>query len=78
VTEGVDDGPVIAQAVVPVHQDDDEAALAARIHAQEHRIYTHAIRLYQEGRLEVRGRKVQIRDAPPIDAAVSTISPRLP
>jgi phosphoribosylglycinamide formyltransferase 1 len=78
VTEGVDDGPVIVQAVVPVDQDDDEAALSARIHAEEHRIYTHAIRLYQEGRMEVRGRKVHIRDAPPIDAAVSTINPRLP
>jgi phosphoribosylglycinamide formyltransferase-1 len=78
VTEGVDDGPVIVQAVVPVDQDDDEAALSARIHAEEHRIYTHAIRLYQEGCLEVRGRKVHIRDAPPIDAAISTINPRLP
>jgi phosphoribosylglycinamide formyltransferase-1 len=64
VTVGLDDGPVIAQAVVPVHQDDDEATLAARIHAEEHRIYPHAIRLYQEGRLEVHGRKVFIRDAP--------------
>jgi phosphoribosylglycinamide formyltransferase-1 len=63
VTEGVDDGPVIVQAVVPVHQDDDEATLAARIHTEEHRIYTHAIRLYQEGRLEVSGRKVRIREA---------------
>src|SRR5579863_8558084 len=66
VTEGVDDGPVIVQAVVPVHQEDDEATLSARIHLEEYRIYTHAIRLYQEGRLEVRGRKVYIRDAPPI------------
>jgi phosphoribosylglycinamide formyltransferase 1 len=78
VTEGVDDGPVIVQAVVPVDQNDDEAALSARIHAEEHRIYTHAIRLYQEGRLEVRGRKVHIRDALPIDEAGSTINPRLP
>jgi phosphoribosylglycinamide formyltransferase 1 len=78
VSEGVDDGPVIVQAVVPVHQDDDEAALSARIHTEEHRIYTHAIRLYQEDRLEVRGRKVYLRDAPPIDTAVSTINPRLP
>src|ERR1700730_7240010 len=73
VTEGLDDGPVIMRAVVPVNQDDGEAALSARIHAEEHRIYTHAIRLYQEGRLEVRGRKVHIRDAPAIDDAASTI-----
>jgi phosphoribosylglycinamide formyltransferase 1 len=75
VTEGIDDGPVIVQAVVPVHQDDDAATLAARIHAEEHRIYMHAIRLYQEGRMEIRGRKVHIRDAPPIDSARS-INPR--
>jgi phosphoribosylglycinamide formyltransferase 1 len=62
VTEGVDDGPVIVQAVVPVHQDDDADTLSSRIHAEEHRIYPLAIRLYQEGRLEVRGRKVHIRD----------------
>ncbi len=77
VTEGIDDGPVIVQAVVPVNQDDDEAALSARIHAEEHRIYPHAIRLYQEGRLEVRGRKVYVRDAAPIGAA-TLINPRLP
>src|SRR5580698_3502184 len=78
VTEGVDDGPVIVQAVVPVHQDDDEAALAARIHAEEHRIYPFAIRLYQEGRLELRGRKVYIRDASPIGPIANNVNPRLP
>jgi len=78
VTEGIDDGPVIVQAIVPVDQDDDEAALAARIHAEEHRIYPYAIRLYQEGRLEVRGRKVYIRDAPPIEAIAANANPRLP
>lgn len=78
VTEGIDDGPVIVQAVVPVHQDDAEATLSARIHAEEHRIYPFAIRLYQEGRLEVRGRKVQIRDSPPIDGIASNLNPRRP
>jgi phosphoribosylglycinamide formyltransferase 1 len=63
VTEGIDDGPIIIQAVVPVNPDDDAAAIAQRIHMQEHRIYPEAIRLYQQGRLEVRGRKVWIRDA---------------
>jgi phosphoribosylglycinamide formyltransferase 1 len=77
VSEGVDDGPVIVQAVVPVHQDDDASTLSARIHADEHRIYPLAIRLYQEGRLEVRGRKVHIRDAPAIDAIAANINPRL-
>ena len=78
VTEGVDDGPIIVQAAVPVHQDDDEASLAARIHAEEHRIYPYAIRLYQEGRLEVRGRKVHVRAAPTIAGLAPTINPRLP
>jgi phosphoribosylglycinamide formyltransferase 1 len=63
VTEGIDDGPIIIQAVVPVNPEDDAAAIAQRIHVQEHRIYPEAIRLYQQGRLEVRGRKVWIRDA---------------
>jgi phosphoribosylglycinamide formyltransferase-1 len=77
VTEGVDDGPVVVQAVVPVSQDDDAATLAARIHAEEHRIYPFAIRLYQEGRLEVRGRRVYIRDAPPTDTILANVNPRL-
>jgi len=78
VTEGIDDGPVIVQAVVPVYQDDDAGTLAARIHAEEHRIYPLAIRLYQEGRLEVRGRKVHIRDTPSIDDLAANVNPRLP
>jgi phosphoribosylglycinamide formyltransferase-1 len=78
VTEGVDDGPVIAQAVVPVRQDDDAATLSARIHAEEHRIYPFAIRLYQEGRLEVRGHKVYIHDAPPSDTSAANVNSRLP
>jgi phosphoribosylglycinamide formyltransferase 1 len=57
----VDDGPIIVQAVVPVYPDDDEEKLAARILVQEHRIYPYAIRLFQEGRLEVRGRQVHIK-----------------
>jgi phosphoribosylglycinamide formyltransferase-1 len=77
VGEGVDDGPIIVQAVVPVHPDDDEARLSARIHAEEHRIYPYAIRLYQEGRLEVRGRKVFIKDFPAFRPGV-TINPPLP
>jgi phosphoribosylglycinamide formyltransferase-1 len=77
VTEGIDDGPIIVQAVVPVHQDDDASTLAARIHTEEHSIYPLAIRLYQEGRLEVRGRKVHIRDASSIDADAANANPRL-
>ncbi|MGH7988159.1 MAG: phosphoribosylglycinamide formyltransferase [Candidatus Binataceae bacterium] len=67
VSEGVDDGPVIVQAVVAVDPADDPARLAARIQAEEHRIFPFAIRLYQEGRLELRGRKVHVRDFPAIN-----------
>jgi phosphoribosylglycinamide formyltransferase-1 len=58
VDTGVDTGPVIIQAVVPVFDDDTDDSLAARILKQEHRIYPRAIQLYAEGRLEVRGRRV--------------------
>jgi len=54
----VDMGPIILQAAVPVLQDDTEDALAARILVEEHKIYPEAVRLYFEGRLEVRGRRV--------------------
>jgi phosphoribosylglycinamide formyltransferase-1 len=66
VSEGVDDGPIILQAVVPVYPDDDEARLTARIRAEEHRIYPAAISLYQQGRLVLRGRRVFIKDQPPL------------
>jgi phosphoribosylglycinamide formyltransferase-1 len=54
----VDMGPIILQAVVPVLQDDTEETLAARILVEEHRIYPEAVRLYFDGRIEVRGRRV--------------------
>ncbi|MGH7907618.1 MAG: phosphoribosylglycinamide formyltransferase, partial [Candidatus Binataceae bacterium] len=62
VSDGLDDGPIIAQAATPVMPQDDEESLSNRILAQEHRIYTYAIRLYQEGKLQVRDRKVIIAD----------------
>jgi len=57
----VDMGPIIVQAAVPVLQDDTEDTLAARILVEEHKIYSEAVRLFFEGRLEVRGRRVFIR-----------------
>lgn len=60
VDEGMDTGPIILQAVVPVRQDDDEDSLAARILQEEHKLYSQAIQLYAEGRLKVEGRKVKI------------------
>jgi len=56
----VDMGPIILQAAVPVLQDDTEETLAARILVEEHKIYPEAVRLYFEGRIEVRGRRVFI------------------
>lgn len=60
--EGVDTGPIIIQAVVPVDQDDTADTLAERILKEEHRIYPQAIQYYAEGRIEIEGRKVRVRD----------------
>lgn len=57
---GVDTGPIIIQAVVPVLDDDTEETLSARILQQEHRIYPRAIQLFAEKRLHVEGRRVRI------------------
>jgi len=62
VTAELDHGPIIAQAVVPVLADDDEAALSARVLAQEHRLYPRAIAWLVEDRLERRDGIVRHRD----------------
>lgn len=62
VTADLDHGPIVAQAVVPVLGDDDEDTLAARVLAQEHRLYPLALRWLVEGRLEVRDGVVRHRD----------------
>ena len=64
--EGVDTGPVVVQAVVPVYDDDTEESLAARILVQEHRIYPMAIRLHLQGKLRIEGRRVTIEGEPRI------------
>jgi phosphoribosylglycinamide formyltransferase-1 len=61
VAEGLDDGPIIIQAVVPVYADDTEQDLSERILIQEHQIYPRAIQLYQQGKLEVRDGRVLIK-----------------
>ena len=61
VDEGVDTGPIVLQASVPVQPDDTEESLSARILAEEHRLYPEAVRLFAEGRLEVVGRRVIVR-----------------
>ena len=65
VDEGVDTGPILAQAAVPVLPDDTVATLSARILQQEHRLYTEAIRLALSGRCRVEGRCVRLVEAPP-------------
>ena len=61
VDEGVDTGPVVLQSSVPVHPDDTEESLSARILVEEHSLYPEAIRLFAEGRLTISGRRVTIR-----------------
>jgi phosphoribosylglycinamide formyltransferase-1 len=73
VTEGVDEGPIIIQAAVPILDDDTPETLAARILVQEHKVYPRAVQLFAEGRLRVDGRRVFIDDAKPDGEAI--ISP---
>lgn len=65
VTPTLDCGPIVIQAVVPVLPGDDEAALAARVLVQEHRIYPQAVRWFVEGRLSVEGHRVAVQDEAP-------------
>lgn len=71
VDSGVDTGPILIQAVVPVLPDDTSDTLAARILEQEHKIYPRAIQLIAEGRVHVDGREVKIDPpSPPTGAAI--------
>lgn len=53
VTEELDGGPLVVQAVISVQLQDSPATLAQRVHTQEHRIYPLAIRWFAEGRLSL-------------------------
>jgi phosphoribosylglycinamide formyltransferase-1 len=59
----VDDGPIVLQAVVPVRPDDDEASLAARVLAAEHRCYPMALELVASGRAQVIEERVVVDGA---------------
>ena len=59
VTEVVDSGPVIAQSIVEIKDNDTEDSLREKIHREEHRIYPEAIKDFVEGSLEVKGRIVR-------------------
>lgn len=58
VDENLDAGPILAQAIVPVRDEDNDETLAARILVEEHRIYTEAVRLILSGRYRIEGRRV--------------------
>jgi phosphoribosylglycinamide formyltransferase-1 len=61
VTEGVDEGPIICQASVPVLPDDTADSLAARVLAAEHQIYPRAVKWFLDGRLRIEGNQVQVQ-----------------
>ena len=73
VTPALDHGPIIVQAAVPVVDGDDAARLAARVLAQEHRVYPLAVRWFAEGRLQLVDGKVVC--ATPQDGEGALISP---
>jgi phosphoribosylglycinamide formyltransferase-1 len=75
VTDALDHGPIIAQAAVPVLPDDDEATLAARVLAQEHRILPAAVRWFLEGRLAIDGLRVRVDAAADREAALRAPEP---
>ncbi len=64
VTTELDGGPVIAQARVPVHADDDEATLAARVLAREHELLPRVVSWFAQDRLAMRGDQVWFDGAP--------------
>ncbi|MCX7846980.1 MAG: phosphoribosylglycinamide formyltransferase [bacterium] len=57
VDEGMDTGPIIAQAAVPVHDDDTPASLHARIQQEEHRLYPRVLQWLADGRVHIQGRR---------------------
>lgn len=74
VTEGVDEGPIILQAAVPILDSDTPEKLAARILDQEHKIFPRAVQLFAEGRLKVDGRRVLISDGKPLGQSIISVS----
>ena len=60
VDKGVDTGPIILQGPVPIRDDDNLETLSARILREEHRLYPEAVRLFTEGKLVVKDRRVMI------------------
>lgn len=75
VDAGLDSGPIIIQAVVPVKDSDTTESLSKRILAEEHRIYPIAIQLFAEGRLTIEGRRVIVTGATAPEAALTNPLP---
>jgi len=61
VDDKLDNGPIILQKAVEVKGDDTEETLLERVHKEEHRIYSEAVKLFVEGRIRVEGRRVIIK-----------------
>ncbi|MFV9682974.1 phosphoribosylglycinamide formyltransferase [Pseudomonas sp. NY15367] len=68
VTEELDGGPLVVQAVLPVMADDTAESLASRVHQQEHKIYPLAVRWFAEGRLRL-GAQGAMLDGEPLPAS---------
>ncbi|MBJ9977173.1 phosphoribosylglycinamide formyltransferase [Pseudomonas sp. S75] len=74
VTEELDGGPLVVQAVVAVAPSDDAQSLAQRVHRQEHQIYPLAVRWFAEGRLRL-GERGALLDGQPLAASGHLIRP---
>ncbi len=63
VDKGVDTGPIVVQAAVPVFPDDTPESLSEKILKWEHRIYPQAVKWFADGRVKLEGRKVLVEGA---------------
>jgi len=68
VTAALDHGPIVAQGAVPVRDGDDEASLAARVLAVEHRLLPAAVQAFCAGRLVIAGSRVHVKQESVPDA----------
>lgn len=75
VDEGTDTGPIVAQAAVPVLDEDTEETLQRRIQEQEHRLFPLALGLLASGRLRIEGRRVHVEGGGPDPAGLALVNP---
>jgi phosphoribosylglycinamide formyltransferase-1 len=73
VTEGMDEGPVIGQAAVPVLSDDTADTLAARVLTVEHQIYAQALKLFAEGKVRMEGGKAVSSGDNPVSSVAGQV-----